>query len=56
MTPVRGQSPNSKDGGPGRNQRRPGRRPFQTLNLGLFRHFQCVVDLDPQVSHCAFQF
>ena len=32
--------PNSKDGGPDRNKCRPGRRPFQTLNLCLFRHFQ----------------
>ena len=28
----------------------------KNLNFSLFRHFQCVVDLDPQVAHCAFQF
>jgi hypothetical protein len=47
--------PNLKDGGPGRDRRRPGRHPFQTLNLGLLRHFQGVVDLDPQVPHCTFK-
>jgi hypothetical protein len=30
---------NFKGGGPSRDRRRPGRRPFQTLNLGLFCHF-----------------
>jgi hypothetical protein len=34
--------PNLKDDGPGRDQRRPGRRLLQTLHLGLFRHFQCA--------------
>jgi hypothetical protein len=52
LRPVR----NFKDGGPSRDQRQPGRRPFQTLNFGLFCHFQCVVDLDPKVSHCTFKF
>ena len=31
--------PNLKDGGPGRDQRRPGRSLLRTLHLGLFRHF-----------------
>lgn len=35
---------------------RPGRHPFQPLNLGLFRHLQGIVDLDPQVSHGPFNF
>jgi hypothetical protein len=28
----------------------------KTLDLGLFSHFQCVVDLDPKVPHSTFKF
>jgi hypothetical protein len=54
MTPIEA-GPQFKDGGPGRDQRRPGRHPLQTLNLGLLRHFKGVVDLDLQVPHCTFK-
>jgi hypothetical protein len=30
--------------------------PVSGLNLGLFRHLQGVVDLDPKVPNCTFQF
>jgi hypothetical protein len=55
MTPIRSQAPIRRMAAAAATTAGQAATRSQILNLGLLRHFQGVVDLDPEVPHRAFK-